>query len=1595
MATDNEADLEIVVGARAEKGSGEKAAKNIEKEVLSTLDGGYIEVPVELKAPIKGASKKLLALQEDVIKQWEKTFKKGYSNSAKDLNELADLWRDFKKTLSVERKTSSKPARKMNELMGDQIQEYARKRAKQRADLAEAKAKIKQSKTNQPKENKQKFSQKAIDRVLEQSRRNYDKKSIEKRFVRRLAQGTSAAKARIPGSDTQLGYARQTPADKSLYATPITAVASEISAYKNPWKISEAIHRTEENIKTKQNTKIDKYSKDQLDEELERRRQNDPKLKKSSREIKVTKKKGGKTKGKNIAKEPEFAPEIVVDTWEEPRNTKARPTTEKEQKTITKNNALEDLAQLFKDAEKGIEITQSQLYETLDVAIKKYREYQQIRGTQKIGRSDEDELYQAIGSKIEALYTQSMKKALGGTKGGEKGVGPGHEYAKQLRTDLHEILNEARGSFKPVIKVMGEFAKDAIKINKSIKNATSGRKEKRSQWNAERSETAKEGLSPELTKAIGNVEKKTDTTNKAISHQTDLDKLENDRQAVLQNKQVKEAQNTVGQIEDETDIVQTDASTGLNTDSNSSLMLNALTSINDTLTNILKDIKNINNGGNNRKGGGNKEDNIPPYQAQLMLPPSSGKPDYVDDTKIYNSHFKEDKTNHNKLLEKCIDFGKIQTASIQGVELKKVFNGVLDKLKSILSGSVSAAEEAMTANEQKQKELLAERMRLFGVSDTYSNPSKTGAKTSLGYIRDLWNGFRGKKSANIFEDVQLSKGIKIDTTDITQAMQKVIERSQFKAQTGGVLSNVMMASTGGLAGFFLPSIEKTRAQIEGLNAIMGDTRNVFGQVIQTIQDRALKLQALQESGQAKFDDKGNLINSLSTPEAQFLVKDLEESKSKLRGILADISAVDQVIQTSNGRVGTILKRISFLSPELRKNNVAIQNLNAGLTKGGKALKFQTRMGEILNYTFQLMGRSIGQMLKNWMQQLNPITQIKKAFSDFTSYNTKWQRTMNVIKYNLRAALQPLMDKIAQTIVNIIGLVQSLAKGLGIFGKDFDLFDQSAASAEKMHEELEAGANVTASFDELHDIGSDNSGANDLMGDIYTPQWEGLQNTFENIGEKIKGIFDFFKGKSFWEWLAIGGAALAGFLILKTLLNWFKGKNPLQSVANGLSFLEKAVGWAILIWAFTEFTKALTDFVECMKTASWEDISKAIVMLGMAFVFLVGAIGALEGFAKGFGTDLGQLLGLSALVGAFALFTVALGSFLEAVKGMSNDELKAGFLFLVGALMAVTLAVAGLIAVLTLLGPVSAPVMAVLALVIASISLVIFALSEFVKALGENAEGVKVFFEGLQGIITAIADGIVSIITGVADAIATVFGTIGNIIIGVIEAVSDGITNILTPILDFLSTMVHTVGNIIIGIVQVIGDTVIRIIQSIIIAIPMLLSSILNFINELGPAINNLVDGICEAITKLINFVISAFEYMLNLGIDVINGLIRAANKVPGVSIQEASKIKIPRFIPQYEIGTNYVPNDGLAYLHQGEAVVPKKYNQPYQPNDNSKLENAINSLTMKVAEIGNQVSQGIPVRGEFKQRGSDLVAVVQRGQNRNGNQPLSNPAYAR
>ena len=1047
-------------------------------------------------------------------------------------------------------------------------------------------------------------------------------------------------------------------------------------------------------------------------------------------------------------------------------------------------------------------------------------------------------------------------------------------------------------------------------------------------------------------------------------------------------------------------------------------------------------------------------------------------------------------------------------------------------------------------------------------------------------------------------DVQLTPHVDIDTDAIMKSLNKVLSGSEmFKAQTGGVWRNILGSMTGYIG---MPSLEKSRAEAEGLNQVMANVRNEVMKLLQEIQSKEFTLHGMEESGEASFTSDGRITEGSSSASKK-LFADLEEQKGVLRGVLAEVAMVDQVVGQTGGKVHDIIKNLGFVMPELMQNNTILQNINAGLDKSGKALKFQTRTAEVLNYSFQLMARHIGQMIKNWIMMLNPLSLIKRAFQDFASYDVKWQRTMNVIKYNLRRIVKPMMEWIAQQIVNIIGLVNALMKGIGsVFNQKWDLFDQSAASAEQMREELEAASNVTASFDELHDIGteSSNNPPMDLMGDIYKPQWDGLYKVLEDIGKVIGKIIKAVSNWSFWDWLILIGAALVGFLALKWLINLFKKGNPLKSVADGFSFLEKAVGWALLIWAFTEFTKALTDFVECMKSASWEDIAKSLIMLGGAFALLFAGIAGVEGISKFLGATTGELFGMSALVGVFALFVKALIPFIECIKDLGDDKIEviaasletlagafitliggvagvegitkfigimgsellglsavigaldlfvlaivpfikaiseiegdkwdtiipmitglvgafialaagvgvisrafstmdwkaigqlyavagvfevfmlalvpflhaikdldfetlsggtmliagaflalggalalmtpflktldwssllefvvimgvmagliwvlqafvnalkdvsteqiyAGLILLAGGLMAITVAVGALLIILSAAIASGVGALAILALagVLAVVALVIVALAELVRALGEAGEGIKKICEGIEGVIRAIGEVIMGIITAVAEGIATV-----------VTAIAEGITNILTPILEFIdsvigkitdlaTTIVREIGETIRTVIQTTGEVIIGIIDSLVSAIPRLLDAILRFVREIGPAVENSCDAIMRTITKLINFVVSGIEYLVNtLVIDAINGAISTVTL--GMFSNVFSHIEIARFVPKYEQGTNYVPNDGLAYLHQGEAVVPKKYNTPYQ-QDNSGMSNAIDRLAQQVARISDKVEQGIPVKGQFVQRGSDLVATVEKANNRMKNNVLNNKVYAR
>lgn len=495
---------------------------------------------------------------------------------------------------------------------------------------------------------------------------------------------------------------------------------------------------------------------------------------------------------------------------------------------------------------------------------------------------------------------------------------------------------------------------------------------------------------------------------------------------------------------------------------------------------------------------------------------------------------------------------QVKHSDIYASPIKTTLRDVFENFLNDLTGASAEYKKIVNASTEQQDKMAAERVKIWGMNRG-RNPNDTGDIASMRRVLELYRNNKASIEQNpeLMQKIKLTDPIEIDTTEVTKAFNKALSgKNMQNAQMGGSIGKQIL---GAMRGFtFMPSIEKSRAQADGLNQILGIINKSLNSLLSNIQMHETTLAGMEESGQARFNPDGTLTED-STSAAKKTLADLEESKYVLEMLQADLLANEAIVKRTGGNYGQMIKQLSFASPILRDCNGILRNMNAGLDKNGKALRFQTRMAEILNYTFQLIGRSIGQWFKKILSMLNPLNiikntfktitgWIKSAFQDFGSYDTKWQRTMNVIKINFQRAIKPAMEWIAQKLVNIIGFFNIISmKVQEAFGQvPVDLFDQAGANAEKMRRELEKAANVTAGFDELHDIGSDNSGENDLLGDIYKPQlsqdWIDLANQIgDTFAHLIKGDMGF--GDVCKEILRLLGELLGK--IAKVIWDWFK------------------------------------------------------------------------------------------------------------------------------------------------------------------------------------------------------------------------------------------------------------------------------------------------------------------------------------------------------------------------------------------------------------------------------------------------------------------------
>ena len=166
------------------------------------------------------------------------------------------------------------------------------------------------------------------------------------------------------------------------------------------------------------------------------------------------------------------------------------------------------------------------------------------------------------------------------------------------------------------------------------------------------------------------------------------------------------------------------------------------------------------------------------------------------------------------------------------------------------------------------------------------------------------------------------------------------------------------------------------------------------------------------------------------------------------------------------------------------------------------------------------------------------------------------------------------------------------------------------------------------------------------------------------------------------------------------------------------------------------------------------------------------------------------------------------------------------------------------------------------------------------------------FNFFSMIFTAIYNVIIGFINGVI----SVFSTIASWIY----------TNALIPIYNFFSSIWNGILNIITNVV----------------------SKIKTAFNNVATVVKNVFNNVKKFISNIFSSIAGIIKAPINGVIGIINNILKAMNKikvpdwVPGLGGKSVNF----KMIPKLSVGTNYVQHEGLAYLHQGEAVVPKKYN---------------------------------------------------------------------
>ena len=268
-------------------------------------------------------------------------------------------------------------------------------------------------------------------------------------------------------------------------------------------------------------------------------------------------------------------------------------------------------------------------------------------------------------------------------------------------------------------------------------------------------------------------------------------------------------------------------------------------------------------------------------------------------------------------------------------------------------------------------------------------------------------------------------------------------------------------------------------------------------------------------------------------------------------------------------------------------------------------------------------------------------------------------------------------------------------------------------------------------------------------------------------------------------------------------------------------------------------------------------------------------------------------------------------------------------------------------------------------------------------------GIKTIVKTVIDTIVGIIKGIVNVIKGVIDKIMNVVKPIIDFYVSIYTSIFNALKSFIETVLNVLSIAWNTITGVlktvinfvkkyvidpVLNVFKTLWNTVVSLAQGAWNGITGIFSGFVNFFrgifegawnaiqslfNAGGDIFNGIVNGVADIFTKVVNGLIDGINWIIAKPFEAINGILKTIKKVSIAGFKPfkwVSTIDIPE-IPHLSVGTNFVPDDMLAMIHKGEAVVPKKFN-PYANNFNASTLGSLNNSR------NNQI---IIVNANFKQ----------------------------